>query len=67
VGALDEELLELEAVPCLNCTHGFPEHEDAGGHCRHVINDYMPCPCPGMRWVDPGGEPVGSYTDPPTV
>jgi hypothetical protein len=65
VAALDEELLDLEAVRCRRCTHGFPEHEDAGGHCRQVVAGVMPCPCPGMQWIDPGGPAIGSYTDPP--
>ena len=65
--AIDLELAGLAgAVPCQRCTHPYPEHEDAGGHCREVINGRFPCLCPGMQWVDPQGPAVGSYTDPPT-
>lgn len=63
---VDEELAELvQAVPCRSCTHPYPIHQNTGGHCRHVINDAMPCPCAGFQWVDPAGPAVGSYTDPP--
>jgi hypothetical protein len=68
VDSLDEELQELvqaDALCCRSCTHGYPAHEDAGGHCRHVIAGVMPCPCAGFQWVDPAGPPVGSYGDPP--
>jgi hypothetical protein len=66
--AIDAELQQLagDAVPCRGCGHGYPQHADAGGRCRVVINDRFPCFCTGFRWVDPGGPPVGSYADPPT-
>jgi len=67
VEAIDQELAALAggAVRCQRCTHGYPDHEDAGGRCRQIINDRFPCLCPGMAWVDPDGPPVGSYGDPP--
>jgi hypothetical protein len=73
VDALDAELLELEApaVPCRRCSHGFPEHADAGGHCTGRFGgwsspaDGVPCMCPGFLWVDPGGPAVGSYLEAP--
>jgi hypothetical protein len=74
---LDTELAELvggaPAVNCRRCSHGFPVHEDAGGHCRGRVGGWsspaagIPCPCPGMQWVDPAGPGVGSYTDPPQL
>jgi len=65
---VDEELDQLvAAVPCSrgHCRHPYPEHDDAGGRCGHVVNDRFPCTCQGFQWVDPTGPAVGSYTDPP--
>jgi hypothetical protein len=69
---LDVELAGLVApLVCRSCGHGFPQHEDAGGHCRDVIGGWsspaagFPCMCPGFRWVPLDGPPVGSYGDPP--
>lgn len=65
------ELLELDgpAVTCRRCGHGYPDHEDGGGHCRGTISNgpsyRLACMCPAMQWVDPDGRSVGSYTDPP--
>jgi hypothetical protein len=66
------EELEGPAVLCRRCHHGYPEHAAGGGHCHGTIGGWsspaaaLPCMCPGMSWVDPGGPPVGSYTDAPT-
>jgi hypothetical protein len=71
---LEWELAELTgAAPlfCRSCNHAYPEHEDAGGHCRGRVGGFsspaaaIPCPCAGFRWVDPSGPSVGSYADPP--
>jgi hypothetical protein len=69
VASIDQELAQLEAVTCQrgHCVHPYPEHADAGGPCRHVVNDRFPCTCTGFRWVDPDGPAVGSYADPPTI
>lgn len=76
---LDRELLELvpaAAAPaplrCRSCGDTYPEHPDAG-HCTAKVGGFsspaaaVPCPCPGFRWIDPDGPPVGSYGSPPTV
>jgi hypothetical protein len=75
---LDDELRGLTPAPaaaplsCLSCSHGYPAHPDAG-HCTDRVGGFsspaaaVPCPCPGFRWVDPGGPPVGSYSEPPAV
>lgn len=66
------EELTAPAVECRRCHHGYPEHEAGGGHCRGMLGGWsspasgIPCVCPGMQWVDPGGPPVGSYLEPPT-
>lgn len=57
-------------VPCHRCGHGYGDHDADGGHCEHVLGDMaapragMGCPCPGFRWVDPDGPPLG-YGQPP--
>lgn len=59
--AIEEELAHLvEPVPCRRCIHPYPQHADAGGACREIINGRFPCTCPGMQWVDPDG-PAESY------
>jgi hypothetical protein len=40
------------------CGHPFTRHDPGGGHC-------WDCGCAGFRWVDPAGERVGSYSEPP--
>jgi hypothetical protein len=70
---LEHELEELTApaVACRLCGHGFPEHEAGGGRCAGRIGGWsspanaIPCVCPGFRWVDASGPPVGSYLEPP--
>ena len=61
------------AIACRGCSHGYLEHDNTGGHCGGRIGGFsapataLPCPCPGFRWVDPGGPAVGSYRDPPSA
>lgn len=68
---LDTELDQLQAVDCRRCGHGYPTHEEGGGHCRGHLGGWsspargIPCMCPGFRWVDPEGPPL-SYDGRPT-
>jgi hypothetical protein len=52
--------MTVEEVRCQRrrCGRLYSEHTGAGGPCQATG-------CIGFRWVDPGGQPVGSYADPP--
>ena len=75
---LDDELRQLlppapAPVRCRSCGDEYGAHPD-GGHCTARVGGVagglaaaIPCPCPGFRWVDPGGPPVGSYGSPPEL
>lgn len=56
----------LELV-CRRCWDPYGEHAPDGGACGAVKGEHekVPCVCPGFRWVDPDGPPVGSYGDRP--
>jgi hypothetical protein len=66
------ELDELTAVACRRCWHGYPEHEDGGGHCRARVIGWgaverdLTCMCPGMRWIDPAPPAALDYSAPPS-
>jgi hypothetical protein len=73
---LDDELVELVlpgAIRCASCGTAYPLHGDAGGPVRVTVGGWsspanaIPITCPGFRWVDPAGPPVGSYGSPPAV
>lgn len=51
------------------CGHPYSEHNVHDGCTAGVYDQHdawLPCRCRGFRWVDAGGQPVGSYRDAPT-
>jgi hypothetical protein len=42
------------------CGDTWRQHAPGGAHCRRPG-----CDCPGFRWIDTDGPPVGSYREPP--
>lgn len=69
---MDElEELTAEVVHCRRCGHGYPAHDDGGGHCRSrtigwgSIESDLPCLCTGFRWVAPD-VPSGGYGGAPS-
>jgi hypothetical protein len=68
---MSDLLAELVELECLRCHHGYPSHQDGGGHCRGVIGGWsspaagIPCMCPGMRWVPAEVPEPPSYDAPP--
>ncbi len=72
---LDVELEELTAaqpITCASCGTPWPRHNRGqavvvrvGGFSSPAAA--VPIRCPGFRWVDPVGPPVGSYGTPPAI